>query len=99
MPKHSKTQAELLRNNWEWESADDGRWDWESLRTAAACETARQAIIQSERLQTLISLLNSLGADGLHTVIRHHYRKATATDERTARRKRQLAKARRKAKR
>jgi hypothetical protein len=75
MTKNQKG-SELCLTDWTWTSDSDGKWFMGTIRDAAITESARRLIRMEQHLSTIVTLLNALGADGIHTVIRQQATKA-----------------------
>ena len=91
-----KRQSDLATTDWEWDSDADGRWPYETIRTACIAETARQSIIVAGLLRSILNRLDALGVDGLHYLLRDETARRRKA-ERQRRMKNRLARLRRKA--
>ncbi len=91
-----QSQSRLVLNDWEWQSDVDGRWTWETIRTASQAESARRLVSIDSTLNAILRAINSLGSEGLHYILRDEAakrRKAERLRRQRAAAKRRQAKA------
>lgn len=91
------TSRDLATTNWDFHGTNDG-----SIAAGAACVTAQSLLrveaalarseallrTQNSLLDSILSQMVALGADGLHQVIRHHRRVVRAKNAKTRQPKR-----------
>jgi len=96
MARHKRTGSDLCGEDWTWESNDQGAWPIATLKAASDTESARQLQRIAMKLDTLISLMNELGHDGIHALIQGEARRVSVRERKLRRR---LAAARKRARR
>ena len=95
----SKTTREVVWSNWGPWNDDATNWSHEQLQSASLIHIAQQTERTTTLLQQILSRLDTLGADGIHTVVRearHEAMRQRAVRLRRERAARQRRKTRRK---
>lgn len=86
----------IAQTDWRLSYNDDSTMSREGLVAAATLESARLLAIAVDSLDSILTQIRSLGADGIHVAIRHVAKKARRAEKRErAKRKAARAKTRR----
>lgn len=75
MGRRTENQSAIAREDWRWTSNDNGSWPVETMTAVGSAEAARRLGNVEGLLRSIYQLLQNLGSDGIHELIRFEARR------------------------